>query len=73
MSFVLPQVHIYSLGMTLFWGADHEVPQSQVSFIWFCSIPRSQTGLCLLHVNEHGGLSSWDTKEYELFSVLVYF
>ncbi|OXB65976.1 hypothetical protein ASZ78_006631, partial [Callipepla squamata] len=23
------KVHIYSLGMTLFWGADHEVPQSQ--------------------------------------------
>ncbi|XP_074723631.1 tyrosine-protein phosphatase non-receptor type 13 isoform X1 [Strix uralensis] len=23
------KVHIYSLGMALFWGADHEVPQSQ--------------------------------------------
>ncbi|XP_025897082.1 tyrosine-protein phosphatase non-receptor type 13 isoform X2 [Nothoprocta perdicaria] len=23
------KIHIYSLGMTLFWGADHEVPQSQ--------------------------------------------
>ncbi|XP_073897927.1 tyrosine-protein phosphatase non-receptor type 13 isoform X10 [Castor canadensis] len=23
------KVHIYSLGMTLYWGADHEVPQSQ--------------------------------------------
>ncbi|XP_042652630.1 tyrosine-protein phosphatase non-receptor type 13 isoform X6 [Tyto alba] len=23
------KVHIYSLGMSLFWGADHEVPQSQ--------------------------------------------
>ncbi|MEJ1276755.1 protein tyrosine phosphatase non-receptor type 13 [Cricetulus griseus] len=22
-------IHIYSLGMTLYWGADHEVPQSQ--------------------------------------------
>lgn len=31
MSYVLWQVHIYSLGMALFWGADHEVPQSQVS------------------------------------------
>lgn len=46
MSFVLLQVHIYSLGMTLFWGADHEVPQSQVSSIWFCLIPQFQTGLC---------------------------
>lgn len=27
----------------------------------------------LLHVIEHSGLSSWDTKEYELFSVLIYF
>uniref|UniRef100_A0A8C5JH57 Tyrosine-protein phosphatase non-receptor type 13 n=1 Tax=Junco hyemalis TaxID=40217 RepID=A0A8C5JH57_JUNHY len=25
----LEKVHIYSLGMALFWGADHEVPQSQ--------------------------------------------
>ncbi|NXJ04685.1 PTN13 phosphatase, partial [Odontophorus gujanensis] len=25
----IEKVHIYSLGMTLFWGADHEVPQSQ--------------------------------------------
>uniref|UniRef100_A0A8D2DD85 Tyrosine-protein phosphatase non-receptor type 13 n=1 Tax=Sciurus vulgaris TaxID=55149 RepID=A0A8D2DD85_SCIVU len=23
------KIHIYSLGMTLYWGADHEVPQSQ--------------------------------------------
>uniref|UniRef100_A0A7M4F696 Tyrosine-protein phosphatase non-receptor type 13 n=1 Tax=Crocodylus porosus TaxID=8502 RepID=A0A7M4F696_CROPO len=23
------KVHVYSLGMTLYWGADHEVPQSQ--------------------------------------------
>ncbi|XP_076402925.1 tyrosine-protein phosphatase non-receptor type 13 isoform X5 [Peromyscus maniculatus bairdii] len=23
------KLHIYSLGMTLYWGADHEVPQSQ--------------------------------------------
>ncbi|XP_027709177.1 tyrosine-protein phosphatase non-receptor type 13 isoform X7 [Vombatus ursinus] len=23
------KIHIYSLGMTLYWGADHEVPQTQ--------------------------------------------
>ncbi|XP_075400179.1 tyrosine-protein phosphatase non-receptor type 13 isoform X11 [Tenrec ecaudatus] len=23
------KIHVYSLGMTLYWGADHEVPQSQ--------------------------------------------
>lgn len=29
------QMHIYSLGMTLFWGADYEIPQSQVkSLLW---------------------------------------
>ncbi|KAM5271776.1 tyrosine-protein phosphatase non-receptor type 13 [Ctenodactylus gundi] len=25
----IEKIHIYSLGMTLYWGADHEVPQSQ--------------------------------------------
>ncbi|XP_041126656.1 tyrosine-protein phosphatase non-receptor type 13-like [Polyodon spathula] len=25
----IEKIHIYSLGMTLFWGADYEVPQSQ--------------------------------------------
>lgn len=24
------QIHMYSLGMTLFWGADYEIPQTQV-------------------------------------------
>lgn len=27
-----PQMHMYSLGMTLFWGADYEIPQSQVNY-----------------------------------------
>lgn len=27
------QMHMYSLGMTLFWGADYEIPQSQVKMI----------------------------------------
>ncbi|MGH0139081.1 UNVERIFIED_CONTAM: hypothetical protein FKN15_022479 [Acipenser sinensis] len=26
----IEKIHIYSLGMTLFWGADYEVPQSQL-------------------------------------------
>lgn len=26
-----PQMHMYSLGMTLFWGADYEIPHSQVN------------------------------------------
>uniref|UniRef100_A0A8C4SNZ8 Tyrosine-protein phosphatase non-receptor type 13 n=1 Tax=Erpetoichthys calabaricus TaxID=27687 RepID=A0A8C4SNZ8_ERPCA len=25
----IEKIHVYSLGMTLFWGADYEVPQSQ--------------------------------------------
>lgn len=25
------QMHMYSLGMTLFWGADFEIPQNEVS------------------------------------------
>ncbi|XP_060791346.1 tyrosine-protein phosphatase non-receptor type 13 isoform X2 [Neoarius graeffei] len=25
----MEQMHVYSLGMTLFWGADYEIPQSQ--------------------------------------------
>nr|XP_006115399.1 tyrosine-protein phosphatase non-receptor type 13 isoform X4 [Pelodiscus sinensis] len=25
----IEKIHVYSLGMTLYWGADHEVPQSQ--------------------------------------------
>lgn len=27
-----PQMHMYSLGMTLFWGADYEIPHSQVKY-----------------------------------------
>lgn len=29
--FFSSQMHMYSLGMTLFWGADYEIPQSQVN------------------------------------------
>uniref|UniRef100_H3B2S0 Tyrosine-protein phosphatase non-receptor type 13 n=1 Tax=Latimeria chalumnae TaxID=7897 RepID=H3B2S0_LATCH len=25
----IEKIHVYSLGMTLYWGADHELPQSQ--------------------------------------------
>lgn len=25
-------MHMFSLGMTLFWGADYEIPQSQVNY-----------------------------------------
>lgn len=38
--FYPPQMHMYSLGMTLFWGADYEIPQSQVNHYQRCFLPK---------------------------------
>lgn len=50
-------MHMYSLGMTLFWGADYEIPQSQVSnhhafFQAICSVI-SHTWMQIKHCKSH--------------------
>lgn len=40
-----PQMHMYSLGMTLFWGADYEIPQSQVNKYHTYFLPSKQDKL----------------------------
>lgn len=56
--------------MTLYWGADHEVPQSQVSHLtcamllhWRLSIPSTRlfrvTACILQHAARHTGASYW--------------
>lgn len=71
-SCVFWQVHIYSLGMALFWGADHEVPQSQVTFylVLFNIAASDLIVWTNLHLGSHDKVSWWGTEKWDSIPVL---